>query len=160
MTEKSPKQDKKDASVEGNASGSSSVGGEAEDEAKTIATDTEFDSELEAKTETETETDKEKALYEIPEMEKSLSDSQLSALKWALNPDAAGDDVDLSLGEVLDLLWFQTEKLKTALELQRRSEHPDKQAAIRWYVEQIDIRHERMDQIKAMMLARDRSPVH
>ena len=81
--------------------------------------------------------------------------------------DAAEEPADLeaelnrSLGDVLDLLASQVEYLKESLEFLRLSDKvDDRDAKVRWHVQQIDLRQDRMEEIKAMMLARDDNEVH
>ena len=76
-------------------------------------------------------------------------------------PDDLEAELNRSLGDVLDLLASQVEYLKESLEFLRLSEKvEDREAKIRWHVQQIDLRQDRMDEIKAMMLAGDDSEVH
>jgi hypothetical protein len=71
-----------------------------------------------------------------------------------------GDQLNTSLDEVLDLLAEEVERLKESLEFYRLSEHPEKEQLIRWVVQQIDMRQDRLEDIKAMILARDDDAVH
>ena len=68
--------------------------------------------------------------------------------------DTLEAEINTSLDEVLDLLAQEVERLQAALEFYRLSEHPDKEQLIRWHVQQIDARQDRLDDIKAMILAR------
>ena len=70
------------------------------------------------------------------------------------------DQLNTSLDEVLDLLAEEVERLKESLEFYRLSEHPEKEQLIRWVVQQIDMRQDRLEDIKAMILARDDDAVH
>lgn len=71
------------------------------------------------------------------------------------------DALNTSLGDVLDLLANQVAHLKLSLELLRQTpDATDRDARIRWHVQQIDLRQDRMDQIKAMILARGQSELH
>ena len=77
--------------------------------------------------------------------------------------EATSDDVsdlNASLDEVLDLLALEVERLKESLEFYRLSEHPDKEQLIRWVVQQIDLRQDRLEDIKALILARDDNLLH
>ena len=58
--------------------------------------------------------------------------------------------VNVSLEDVLDLMAMQVERLETALEQARLTGN---QAQIRSLIAQIDERHERLDQVKAMIMA-------
>lgn len=64
----------------------------------------------------------------------------------------ADADVNESLDDVLELLWHQVERLKVGLEHCRLTEHPNRQAMIRWHVEQIDERQARIDEVQQMIL--------
>ena len=68
--------------------------------------------------------------------------------------DAFEGEINTSLDEVLDLLAQEVERLQVALEYYRLSEHPDKEQLIRWHVQQIDARQDRLDDVKAMILSR------
>ena len=77
--------------------------------------------------------------------------------------DPTSDDaheLNASLDEVLDLLALEVERLKESLEFYRLSEHPDKEQLIRWVVQQIDLRQDRLEDIKALILARDDNLLH
>lgn len=77
------------------------------------------------------------------------------------DPQDLEAELNRSLGDVLDLLGNQVEYLKESLEFLRLSEDvKDRDARIRWHVHQIDIRQDRMDEIKAMMLTDDNNEVH
>lgn len=58
-----------------------------------------------------------------------------------------------SLDDVLALMAAEVDRLQTALEYFRLSEHPDKEAIIRWHVQQIDRRQDRLEELKALILA-------
>ena len=76
-------------------------------------------------------------------------------------PDELEAELNRSLGDVLDLLAGQVEYLKESLEFLRLSRDvEDRDAKIRWHVQQIDLRQDRMDEIKAMILASDGSEEH
>ena len=68
--------------------------------------------------------------------------------------DAFESEINTSLDEVLDLLAQEVERLQVALEYYRLSEHPDKEQLIRWHVQQIDARQDRLEDIKALILSR------
>ena len=70
------------------------------------------------------------------------------------------EDLDLSLEDVLDLLANEIERLQISLDTYRLSDHPSKQSLIRWHVQQIDARHDRLDEIKQMILNRNNDAVH
>ena len=70
------------------------------------------------------------------------------------------EDYDLTLEGVLELLAKEIEGLQASLDAYRLSDHPSKQALIRWHVQQIDARHDRLDEIKQMILARNNGAVH
>ena len=74
--------------------------------------------------------------------------------------DAFETEINTSLDEVLDLLAQEVERLQVALEYYRLSEHPDKEQLIRWHVQQIDARQDRLEEIKAMILSRGEDSVH
>ena len=78
----------------------------------------------------------------------------------AQGEDAFETEINTSLDEVLDLLAQEVERLQVALEYYRLSEHPDKQQLIRWHVQQIDARQDRLEDIKAMILSRGEDSVH
>jgi hypothetical protein len=65
-----------------------------------------------------------------------------------------------SLDGVLDLLVQEVERLQLALETYRLSDHPDKQALIRWHVQQIDMRQDRLEELKQMILQNNDGAVH
>ncbi|MCR9261127.1 MAG: hypothetical protein NXH95_15490 [Pseudomonadaceae bacterium] len=70
------------------------------------------------------------------------------------------EDYDLTLEGVLELLAREIERLQASLDTYRSSDHPSKQALIRWHVQQIDARHDRLDEIKQMILKRNNGEVH
>ena len=74
--------------------------------------------------------------------------------------DALEAEINTSLDDVLDLLAQEVERLQAALEYYRLSEHPDKERLIRWHVQQIDIRQDRLEDVKAMILSRGGDAVH
>ncbi|XOV84492.1 MAG: hypothetical protein ACFHXK_05110 [bacterium] len=69
-------------------------------------------------------------------------------------------DPEPSLEDVLDLLAAEIERLQVSLETYRLGDHPSKQALIRWHVQQIDVRHDRLEEIKQMILKRNNDAVH
>ncbi len=73
---------------------------------------------------------------------------------------SAGVTANTTLYEVLDLLAQEVERLKVSLEFYRLSEHPEKEQLIRWVVQQIDARQDRLEDIKSMILARDDNAIH
>ncbi|NKC01108.1 MAG: hypothetical protein GKR90_21795 [Pseudomonadales bacterium] len=61
-----------------------------------------------------------------------------------------------SLSDVLDLLALQVEHLQTSLDFLRLSEDAvERDERIRWHVRQIDLRQDRMDEVKSMILAKN-----
>lgn len=69
--------------------------------------------------------------------------------------------LNTSLSDVLDLLANQVAHLKASLALLRQMpDAQDRDARIRWHVHQIDQRQDRMDEIKAMIMARGQSDLH
>jgi hypothetical protein len=76
------------------------------------------------------------------------------------NGEPPPEDLDLSLEGVLDQLANEIERLQLSLDTYRLSDHPSKQALIRWHVQQIDARHDRLDEIKQMILKRNNGAVH
>ncbi len=68
------------------------------------------------------------------------------------------DNINTSLAQVMDLLAQEIERLKLALETHRLSEHPQKQALVRWHVQQIDARQDRLEEIQRLYLAQQGSP--
>jgi len=67
------------------------------------------------------------------------------------------DEINTSLFQVMDLLVQEIERLKLALETHRLSEHPRKQEMIRWHVQQIDARQDRLEDVQRMYLAQQGS---
>lgn len=65
-----------------------------------------------------------------------------------------------TLDGVLDLLVQEVERLQIALETYRLGDHPDKQALIRWHVQQIDMRQDRLEELKQMILHNNDGAVH
>ncbi len=65
-----------------------------------------------------------------------------------------------SLEQVLQLLAKEVERLKKALEYYRQSDRPDREDLMRWHVQRIDERQDRMEEIKNLIVARDNSAVH
>jgi len=74
--------------------------------------------------------------------------------------EAIEEEINTSLDEVLDLLALEVERLKTALDYYRLSNHPDKDEFIRWHVSQIDLRQDRLEEIKTMILGQGDHFVH
>lgn len=77
-----------------------------------------------------------------------------------LDSDALEGEINTSLVEVLDLLAQEVERLKVALEFYRLSEHAEKDQLIRWHVQQIDQRQDRLEDIKSLILAKGGDSVH
>ncbi len=63
------------------------------------------------------------------------------------------EELNKSLDDMLLLMAAELERLQAALEFYRLGERPDKEALIRWHVEQIDLRQDRMEELKALILA-------
>lgn len=78
----------------------------------------------------------------------------------ATDADAFEAEINTSLDEVLDLLAQEVERLQVALEFYRLGEHSDKERLIRWHVQQIDDRQDRLEDIKDLILARGGRSVH
>ncbi len=70
------------------------------------------------------------------------------------------EELNASLSDVLDLLAQEVERLKVGLEWCRLSQHADKERLISWYVQQIDIRQDRLEEMKAIILASGDDAVH
>ncbi|NOX50040.1 MAG: hypothetical protein GXP16_05815 [Gammaproteobacteria bacterium] len=70
------------------------------------------------------------------------------------------EEVNASLIDVLDLLAQEVERLKVGLEWCRLSQHADKERLISWYVQQIDMRQDRLEEMKAVILASGDDAVH
>lgn len=68
-------------------------------------------------------------------------------------PDELEAALNTSLSDVLDLLAAEVERLKAALEFHRLSDAPDAAEKVRWHVQQIDARQDRMEELKALILA-------
>ncbi|MCA9233412.1 MAG: hypothetical protein H6993_03015 [Pseudomonadales bacterium] len=66
----------------------------------------------------------------------------------------ADDDAALTLDDVIGLLEGEIERLKTALQTYRLLDHPRKAEIIRWHVRNLDARQDRLDELRAMLLAR------
>ena len=69
-------------------------------------------------------------------------------------------ELNTSLMDVLDLLGREVARLQEALDFYRMSEVADKEAIIRWHVREIDARHDRMAEVKSMILASDDDKLH
>jgi hypothetical protein len=78
----------------------------------------------------------------------------------ASEDEQLSQDYDLTLEGALELLAREIERLQASLDVYRSSDHPSKQALIRWHVQQIDARHDRLDEIKQMILKRNDGAVH
>ena len=71
------------------------------------------------------------------------------------SPGAAGQEpeaVDPDLQDVLSLMAEEVERLKESLEYYRLTDHPDKEARIRWHVDEIDRRQDALEDLKALIL--------
>ncbi len=69
---------------------------------------------------------------------------------------AADDDLNKSLDDVLLLMSDEVDRLKASLEFLRNSNHQpeaEKGALIRWHVQQIDHRQDRIEELKRLILA-------
>jgi len=67
---------------------------------------------------------------------------------------ALPDDLELTLDDVTVLLAREIERLKEALIAWRQLDHPRKDDIIRWHVRSLDERQDKLDDLKAMLLAR------
>lgn len=65
-----------------------------------------------------------------------------------------GDDLDLSLDDMVDLLSREIARLKASLEMYRLLDHPQKQDIILRHVQALDERQNRLDELKDLLLAR------
>lgn len=69
-----------------------------------------------------------------------------------------------SLGDVIELLEREIERLEASLETFRLSDHPNRVEIIRWHVRELDERQDALERLQAMLLARegqdDGGPVH
>jgi|GEM_PF-2444823 len=65
-----------------------------------------------------------------------------------------GEDLDLSLDDMVDLLSREIERLKASLEMYRLLDHPQKQEIIVRHVQALDERQDRLDELKDLLLAR------
>ena len=72
----------------------------------------------------------------------------------------ADDELNTNLHEVLDLMSQQVERLKVSLDFFRLAEHENKEQIIRWHVREIDERQDRMDELKALILAEGDADLH
>jgi len=68
-------------------------------------------------------------------------------------PESLDNSLNNSLDDVLALMAVEVERLQEALQYFRQSQHPDKDAIIRWHVQQIDLRQDRLSELKALILA-------
>ena len=67
---------------------------------------------------------------------------------------ADGDPLDdLDLQGMLSMMAEEVERLKVSLEYFRLTDHPDKEERIRWHVMEIDRRQDRLEDLKALILA-------
>lgn len=64
-----------------------------------------------------------------------------------------GDELNVSIADVLDLMSQEIERLQVALETYRLSDRPDKEHLVRWHVQQIDERQDRLEEMKQVYLA-------
>ena len=96
---------------------------------------------------------------------KTISKGICNAVWMEVSQIGSGQDdtdsqLNTSLDEVLDMLAREVERLQAALEFYRLSEHPQKDELIRWHVREIDVRQDRLEDIKALVLARSGANVH
>lgn len=70
------------------------------------------------------------------------------------------DTLNSSLGDVITLLEREVERLRESLELFRLSNHPDRQAIIRWHVQALDQRQDALDEMKSLLQNEQRSAAH
>ncbi len=88
------------------------------------------------------------SLPEVPLPEVSVTEDDLEGA------------INASLADVLDLLGRQVEQLSESLAYYRATDHPARDQITRWHVQEIDLRHDRMDEIKALIFAQDPPDVH
>ena len=77
--------------------------------------------------------------------------------------DWIDDDARLnrSLDDVVELLNGEIERLKESLETYRLSNHPQRQAIIRWHVRTLDERQDTLEKLQAMLGAqRQEADIH
>ena len=77
--------------------------------------------------------------------------------------DWIDDDARLnrSLDDVVELLNGEIERLKESLETYRLSNHPQRQAIIRWHVRTLDERQDTLEKLQAMLEAqRQEADIH
>ncbi len=68
--------------------------------------------------------------------------------------------VNTSLGDVLNLLAQEVERLKASLEFYRNSSADNAADLVRWHVQEIDRRQDRMDELKDPILSSRDTPLH
>jgi len=59
-----------------------------------------------------------------------------------------------SLDDVISLLEREIRRLRESLETYRLSDHPERNEIIRWHVRTLDERQDALEQLQAMLLAR------
>lgn len=62
-----------------------------------------------------------------------------------------------SLDDVIALLEREIRRLRESLETYRLSDHPERNEIIRWHVRTLDERQDALEQLQAMLLARQDS---
>ncbi|MFW6093853.1 MAG: hypothetical protein ACODAC_07765 [Pseudomonadota bacterium] len=71
------------------------------------------------------------------------------------------DDLNRSLDDVVTLLEREIERLKASLESYRLSDHPGRDAIIRWHVRSLDERQDALDEVRALLVEQQRdAPRH
>ncbi len=71
----------------------------------------------------------------------------------------SGDGLNQTLGDVIELLEQEIERLKVSLDNYRLSRHPHRQELVRWHVRALDERQDALEDLKQMVLA-ERDTVH
>lgn len=83
-----------------------------------------------------------------------------------MNESSDRNDAHLnrSLDDVVALLEGEIQRLEESLETFRLSNHPNRAEIIRWHVREIDRRHDALERLQAMLLARQgedgENPIH
>lgn len=70
----------------------------------------------------------------------------------------SSDDLDLSLDDMITLIEREIERLKASLEMYRLLDHPQKEQLIIRHVQALDERQDRLDELKAMLMAKTPLP--
>jgi hypothetical protein len=72
------------------------------------------------------------------------------------------DSFNRSLDDAIELLEREVERLRASLEVYRQLEHPQRADIIRWHIKTLDRRQDALEQLRAMLLARQTpgDPLH